>query len=90
MQIEESKIRLSFSNSDGLKTGDGGPIKGFALAGEKGEEFVAGGQFRVFFGRQIHSFHLRRRENIHTRNCSVIYCPINKISHYRISPHYFV
>ena len=34
MQIEESKIRLSFSNSNGLKTSDGGPIKGFALAGE--------------------------------------------------------
>ncbi len=34
MQNEESKIRLSFSNSNGLKTSDGGPIKGFALAGE--------------------------------------------------------
>ena len=34
MQIEESKIRLSFSNSNGLKTSDGGAIKGFALAGE--------------------------------------------------------
>ena len=34
MQIEEDKIRLSFSNSEGLKSKDGGPLKGFAIAGE--------------------------------------------------------
>ncbi|MEQ1852489.1 MAG: sialate O-acetylesterase [Chthoniobacteraceae bacterium] len=34
MQIEDGKVRLNFSNADGLKTADGGPIKGFALAGE--------------------------------------------------------
>ena len=34
MQIEEGKVRLHFSNAQGLKTTDGGPIKGFALAGE--------------------------------------------------------
>jgi sialate O-acetylesterase len=34
MQVEEDKIRLSFSNSEGLKSKDGGPLKGFAIAGE--------------------------------------------------------
>ena len=34
MQIEDGKIRLNLSNAQGLKTSDGGPIKGFALAGE--------------------------------------------------------
>jgi sialate O-acetylesterase len=34
MQIEDGKVRLNFSNADGLKSSDGGPIKGFALAGE--------------------------------------------------------
>ncbi len=34
MQIEDSKVRLNFSNAQDLKTSDGGPIKGFALAGE--------------------------------------------------------
>ncbi len=34
MQIEDSKVRLNFSNAQGMKTTDGGPIKGFALAGE--------------------------------------------------------
>lgn len=34
MQVEEDKIRLNFSNSQGLKSKDGGPIKGFAVAGE--------------------------------------------------------
>jgi sialate O-acetylesterase len=34
MQIEEGKVRLNFSHADGLKASDGGPIKGFALAGE--------------------------------------------------------
>jgi len=34
MQVEENKIRLSFTNSEGLKSKDGGPIKGFAIAGE--------------------------------------------------------
>ena len=34
MQIEDGKIRMNLSNAQGLKTADGGPIKGFALAGE--------------------------------------------------------
>ena len=34
MQIEDGKVRLNLSNAQGLKTSDGGPIKGFALAGE--------------------------------------------------------
>ena len=34
MQVEEDRIRLNFSHSDGLKSKDGGPIKGFAVAGE--------------------------------------------------------
>jgi sialate O-acetylesterase len=34
MQVEEGKVRLSFTNSEGLKSRDGGPLKGFALAGE--------------------------------------------------------
>ncbi len=34
MQIEEGKVRLNLANAQGLKTTDGGPIKGFALAGE--------------------------------------------------------
>ena len=34
MQIEDGKIRLNLSNAQGLKSSDGGPIKGFALAGE--------------------------------------------------------
>jgi sialate O-acetylesterase len=33
MQVEDDKIRLSFSNSTGMKSKDGGPLKGFALAG---------------------------------------------------------
>ena len=45
----EAKGTSDFAHAD-LAVG-----AGFALAGEKGEEFVAGGQFRVFFGRQIHS-----------------------------------
>jgi sialate O-acetylesterase len=39
MQVEEDKIRLNFSNSEGLKSKDGGPIKGFAIAGED-QKFV--------------------------------------------------
>ena len=39
MQIEEDRIRLNFSNSEGLKSKDGGPIKGFAIAGED-QKFV--------------------------------------------------
>jgi sialate O-acetylesterase len=34
MQVEEGKVRLNMSHADGLKSADGGPIKGFALAGE--------------------------------------------------------
>jgi sialate O-acetylesterase len=34
MQIEGNKARLNFSHADGLRSRDGGPIKGFALAGE--------------------------------------------------------
>jgi sialate O-acetylesterase len=34
MQIEDGKVRLNLSNAQGLKTTDGGPIKGFALAGD--------------------------------------------------------
>ena len=34
MQIEDGKVRLNMSHADGLKTSDGGPGKGFALAGE--------------------------------------------------------
>ena len=34
MQIEDGKVRLNMSNAQGLKTTDGGPIEGFALAGE--------------------------------------------------------
>ena len=33
-QAEEGKIRLSFRNAEGMKSSDGGPIKGFAIAGE--------------------------------------------------------
>ncbi len=33
-QDEDGKIRLSFRNSEGLKSSDGGKIKGFAIAGE--------------------------------------------------------
>ncbi len=33
MQVEEGKIRLNLSHAEGLKTRDGGAIKGFALAG---------------------------------------------------------
>lgn len=34
MQVEDDKVRLNFTNSTGLKSRDGGPLKGFALAGE--------------------------------------------------------
>ena len=34
MQIEEGKVRLTFSNSGGMKSRDAGPVRGFALAGE--------------------------------------------------------
>ncbi len=34
MQVEDGKVRLNLSHAQGLKTTDGGPIKGFALAGE--------------------------------------------------------
>ncbi len=34
MQIEDGKVRLNLANAQGLKTTDGGPIRGFALAGE--------------------------------------------------------
>jgi sialate O-acetylesterase len=34
MQVEDGKIRLSFTNSEGMKSRDGGPLKGFAIAGE--------------------------------------------------------
>lgn len=34
LQNEEGKIRLSFTNSEGMKSRDGGPLKGFAVAGE--------------------------------------------------------
>ena len=33
-QPEEGKIRLSFRNAEGMKSQDGGPVKGFAIAGE--------------------------------------------------------
>ncbi|MDB6175582.1 MAG: Sialate O-acetylesterase [Chthoniobacteraceae bacterium] len=33
-QQEEGKIRLSFSNAEGMKASDGGKLKGFAIAGE--------------------------------------------------------
>lgn len=33
-QIEEGKARLTFRNGEGMKTSDGGKIKGFAIAGE--------------------------------------------------------
>ena len=33
-QPEEKRIRLSFRNAEGMKSSDGGPIKGFAVAGE--------------------------------------------------------
>jgi sialate O-acetylesterase len=39
MQVEDDRIRLNFSNSEGLKSKDGGPIKGFAIAGED-QKFV--------------------------------------------------
>jgi sialate O-acetylesterase len=34
MQVEDGKIRLSFTNSEGMKSRDGGPLNGFAIAGE--------------------------------------------------------
>ena len=33
-QAEGGKIRLSFRNAEGMKSQDGGPLKGFAIAGE--------------------------------------------------------
>ena len=33
-QAEDGKIRLSFRNAEGMKSQDGGPLKGFAIAGE--------------------------------------------------------
>jgi sialate O-acetylesterase len=33
-QIEEGKIRLSFRNANDMKAKDGGPLKGFTIAGE--------------------------------------------------------
>ncbi len=33
-QAEDAKIRLSFRNAEGMKSKDGGPVKGFAIAGE--------------------------------------------------------
>ena len=33
-QAEDAKIRLSFRNAEGMKSSDGGPVKGFAVAGE--------------------------------------------------------
>jgi sialate O-acetylesterase len=33
-QIEEGKMRLSFRNANGMKAKDGGPVKGFTIAGE--------------------------------------------------------
>ena len=33
-QLEEGKVRLSFRNAEGMKSKDGGPLKGFAIAGE--------------------------------------------------------
>ncbi len=32
-QFEEGRVRLSFRHADGLKSSDGGPLKGFAVAG---------------------------------------------------------
>lgn len=38
MTIEGSKARLHFTHTDGgLKTRDGGPVKGFAIADQTGE-----------------------------------------------------
>jgi sialate O-acetylesterase len=38
MALEGKNIRVSFKNADeGLKTKDGGPVKGFAIAGEDGK-----------------------------------------------------
>ena len=34
MQVEDGKVRLTFSNAEGMKARDDGPVKGFALAGE--------------------------------------------------------
>jgi sialate O-acetylesterase len=34
VQVEDRSVRLTFAHADGLKTTDGGPVKGFALAGK--------------------------------------------------------
>ncbi|MEN6301608.1 MAG: sialate O-acetylesterase [Armatimonadia bacterium] len=34
MAVENGKIRLTFTHADGMATKDGGPVKGFAIAGE--------------------------------------------------------
>ena len=33
-QVEDSRVRLTFRNGEGMKAADGGKIKGFAIAGE--------------------------------------------------------
>jgi sialate O-acetylesterase len=35
--VEGSKVRLRFSHAEGLRTADGGPLKGFAVAGADGK-----------------------------------------------------
>ena len=32
--IKGNEVRINFKHADGLKTSDGGPVKGFAIAGE--------------------------------------------------------
>ena len=39
MKVDGDKVRLSFAHADGLKTADGGPLTGFAIAGA-GRKFV--------------------------------------------------
>ncbi|HKP13347.1 MAG TPA: sialate O-acetylesterase [Blastocatellia bacterium] len=35
--VEGNKVRVRFTHADGLRTGDGGPVKGFAVAGADGK-----------------------------------------------------
>ena len=42
-KVEGSKVHLHFKHAEGLRTRDGGPLKGFAIRGEKGDWVWADG-----------------------------------------------
>jgi sialate O-acetylesterase len=44
MKVENGKVRIKFKNADGLKTKDGEPVKGFAVAGQDRKWYWAEGK----------------------------------------------